>query len=256
MPAETKRAFMQGGVSCVSSTMCEAIGDVESTSNQLSPLAESWNGTKWALQEFPVPTGAQLTAPKSVSCVSSTMCIAAGMFSDSSSKSHPFAESWNGTTWSAQELSAPKEARAAGLEGISCTSSTACMAVGEFISGSGSGGWVPLAESWNGTEWSVQEPPIPSNASWGTILYGVSCTSSTACTATSYIRTNSSKVGIPLAESWNGTKWAVEEAPAPAGATYVFLYGGVSCTSGTACMAVGQFGNSAGETVPLAERHE
>jgi hypothetical protein len=43
----------------------------------------------------------------------------------------------------------------------------------------------------------------------------VSCTSAKACTAVGQHQ-NSSEVTLPVAEGWNGTKWAIEPPPAPA----------------------------------------
>jgi len=87
--------------------------------------------------------------------------------------------------------------------------------------------------------WSVQEPPTPTGAA-GAWLEGVSCTSSSSCTAIGgFVKT----VYLPLAESWNGTKWTVQEPPAPSGAKESSL-SGVSCTSSSACTAVGNFKNS------------
>jgi hypothetical protein len=43
-------------------------------------------------------------------------------------------------------------------------------------------------------------------------LYGVSCTSATACTAVGYY-TNSGGTDVTLAEGWNGTSWAIQVTP-------------------------------------------
>jgi hypothetical protein len=48
------------------------------------------------------------------------------------------------------------------LLGVSCTSSTACIAVGYYKNSSEV--VVPLAERWNGTEWKVQSTPNPAGA--------------------------------------------------------------------------------------------
>jgi hypothetical protein len=79
---------------------------------------------------------------------------------------------------------------------VSCTSSTACITVGYFYSSSDK--YVPLAEKWNGTTWSAQEPPNPTGAEEGR-LSGLSCTSSTECTAVGYFE-DSSFAYLPLAE--------------------------------------------------------
>src|ERR1019366_5507091 len=59
--------------------------------------------------------------------------------------------------------------------------------------------------------------------------------------------------GVTLAERWNGTIWAIQRTPNPAGATSSLLFA-VSCASTTACTAVGSVTNRFAITVPLAER--
>ena len=47
---------------------------------------------------------------------------------------------------------------------------------------------------------------------------------------------------MTLAEVWDGSTWTVQSTPNPTGATSGSLYG-VSCTSATACTAVGTDAN-------------
>jgi hypothetical protein len=124
------------------------------------------------------------------------------------------------------------------LSGVSCTSATACTAVGSYDN-------VTLAEAWNGTKWSL-EPTANPNGSQRSSLSGVSCTSATACTAVG------SHGNLTLAEAWNGTKWAIEPTQNPNGSHRSWL-SGVSCTSARACSAVGSYDNSANTELTLAE---
>jgi hypothetical protein len=64
---------------------------------------------------------------------------------------------------------------------VSCTSATACTAVGHYQNGAGTR--VTLAERWDGTSWTIQPTPSLSPNYFYTTLSGVSCTSATACTA-------------------------------------------------------------------------
>ncbi len=75
----------------------------------------------------------------------------------------------------------------------------------------------------------------------GAVLYAVSCTSRSQCTATGMASTRSGKNTKTLAERWNGTTWAVQSTPTPTSRTLQggTLTGGVSCTSSTACVADG-----------------
>jgi hypothetical protein len=58
-----------------------------------------------------------------------------------------------------------------------------------------------VAESWNGTRWSVQATPNPPTAG-ETFFEGVSCTSATTCTAAGYY--DSTGRVLTLAERHSG----------------------------------------------------
>ena len=120
---------------------------------------------------------------------------------------------------------------------MSCTSASACTAVGS----SGAG---PLAERWNGTRWTIQATPNPRQG--GGELNGVACTSASACTAAGNSNTGN------LAERWNGSSWSIQTTPNPAGAQFTFL-NTVACASASACTAAGAYINSSGAFQALAE---
>jgi hypothetical protein len=131
--------------------------------------------------------------------------------------------------------SAPVVGRAASstneaLNGVSCTSSTACFAVGEYFANR-----VPdktLIERWNGTAWSI----VPSaNPIGGGVLNAVSCTSATFCMAVGVHRLTKTSYSSAVAERWNGKTWSIVAIP---GAVHHDLLS-VSCTSATYCFAVG-----------------
>jgi sugar lactone lactonase YvrE len=193
----------------------------------------------WSAQSMPSPEGAESTQLQAVSCSSSTSCTAVGEYRTSVSKSLTLAERWNGTAWTIQSTPNPEGATENPLLGVSCPSSTECIAVGAARKG---GTYSPLVERWNGTTWSIQ-----TIAEEGTILRSVSCTSSTSCTAAG----ESGADG--LAEHWNGTSWSAQSVPSPAGAVFVELEG-VSCVSSTWCTAVGRYqAEKSGNPATLAE---
>ncbi|MBV8915957.1 MAG: hypothetical protein JOZ05_23315, partial [Acetobacteraceae bacterium] len=87
-----------------------------------------------------------------------------------------------------------------------------------------------------GPSWSITPTPNPSGATG--VLRAVSCTAANACTAVG----TSTAFGHPLqalAESWNGTSWTIQPTN-PAFTSSDTLFNGVSCTSASACLAVGQ----------------
>ena len=237
-PKEAKSSSL-AGVSCASSEACTAVGHYVNSSSVEVPLAERLSGKTWKAQEPKIPTGAKSSSLSGVSCASSEACIAVGHYLNSSSVEVPLAEKWNGTEWTIKEPKTPTGAKSSSLSGVSCTSSEACVAVGHYVNSSSVE--VPLAEKWNGTEWTIKEPKTPTGAK-SSSLSGVSCTSSEACVAAGrYV--NSSSVEVPLAEKWTGSEWTIEEPKTPTGAKSSSL-AEVSCTSSEACTAVGHDVNS------------
>jgi len=165
-------------VSCTSPASCTAVGYyVVSGTTTVVTLAEYWDGTSWAFQLTPNPTSNNEL--NSVSCTSAANCIAVGDTSGSSGQV-PLAERWNGSSWKIQSVPRPAGGTSSELDGVSCTSMTACTAVGKFLSSSGGG---PLAERWNGTRWIVQPTPNPTSGTEGE-MRSVKCLSATVCVAT------------------------------------------------------------------------
>jgi hypothetical protein len=171
---------------------------------------------------------APFDALAAVRCPSTTYCVAIG---DDANTSLAFGETWNGRTWTSEAVPPPKGATYDSLVGLSCTSAANCMAVG-------SAGADALVERWNGKAWSVVPSPAPA-ASHSEALNSVSCPLATDCLAVGADGTADAET--TLAEQWNGTKWTVVPAPAPAGQTNVFL-AAVACSSPKSCSATGGFG--------------
>jgi hypothetical protein len=223
-------------VSCTSGHSCMAVGTFLTSKGPEFTLAEAWNGTAWTIVPTPTPNAASGGAElDSVSCPSATACIAVGLSftSKTGATTHPIAESWNGAKWTV--VPTPKLAYAgAGLNGVTCTGPSSCMAVG-------SGGTaadttkVTLAESWNGTAWKLVSTPAPP-APGGTALSGVSCTAPANCMAAGYYRNTVKSIPLTLAETWNGTRWRILATPNPGSSGTLSA---VACTAASACQAVG-----------------
>ena len=239
-------------VSCSSATACTAVGYYYNTSGIFFPLAEEWNGKSWAIRATPKPARSMDPKLNGVSCTSATACTAVGGYENSSDPSFPdttLAERWNGRSWKIQATPNPGP-ESNYLYGTSCTSAIACTAVGDQQLNSGE--LVTLAERWNGTSWTTQatnNPPTPGTS----ILSGVSCASATACTAVGWYAESNAEPTGPFAEAWNGATWTVQTTPSPAGTDWSPL-NAVSCTSATACTAVGEEQDRSGTYLTLAER--
>ena len=232
------------GVSCNGAKACTAVGDAVGAGSTLVSLAERYNGTGWTVQSTPNPAGAVHSFLISVSCASAKTCTAVGFWTDSGGNQTPFAEQWNGTNWALQTTPAPAGAQFAQLNGVSCTSSTSCEAVGSDNTGT----W---AEVWNGSTWAIQAIATPSGGR-NPFVGGVDCTAANACTAVGDFVNGSNKI-VPLAERWNGTSWSVQNVPAPSGS--VSEFSSVSCSTtqfSVGCNAVG-FVTKNGISLPMAE---
>jgi hypothetical protein len=236
------------GVSCTSASGCTAVGGVLSTSGDVVTRAERWNGTSWTTQTTPNPSGAGYNQLNSVSCTSATACTAVGYYYNTSGIYFPLAERWNGTTWTIHTTPKPTGSTEPELEGVSCTSATACTAVGGYENSSGA--YRTLAEQWNGTTWTTHATTNPGPES--DYLYGASCTSASACAAVGYQQLSSGRL-VTLAERWNGTSWTTQTTPNPSGPD-TNVFSGVSCATASTCTAVGYYDKSNAEpTAPFAE---
>jgi hypothetical protein len=234
------------GVSCPSATNCIAVGSSVSATDQGEALAERWNGTAWASEVLPKPATAPRIALSAVSCSSTTSCVAVGYFY-AGSEYQPLAESFNGTKWTVEEPPHPTEGSGGLLHAVSCFSSSACTAVGVFVSGSPHR-VVPLAERWNGTSWSAEEPTVvPAGATTESGLWGVSCPTATAC-----IASGKGPKTASLVETWSGGSWTAAEPATPTGTTWGMLKD-VSCTSTTACVGAGFDQPTKAGVAPLAD---
>src|SRR5580704_1910698 len=186
-------------------------------------------------------SGAELAG---VSCTGRKQCTATGLASTRTGKNYkPLAERWNGTTWTAQTTPTTNSGGYLGATltaGVSCTSSSACMAAGFSYTATKSR---LLGEGWNGRTWTIQSDSTPAVAGEPA---GISCTWAQDCTA---VGTRSS--GMTLAEHWNGRHWSAVTTKHTGALT------AASCPATGFCMAVGSGGTesaSAYSMAPLAEQ--
>lgn len=237
---------------------CTVVGSYTTEAGGTLPLVERWDGSKWSLQSAQLPSQREgkLTILHSVSCVSSSSCVAVGANKPNTAEEN-LAEHWNGTSWSIASAPKPAGASHSELRAVSCDSASACMATGRSKE-SASGAWSPFAERWSSSSWSTLAMQVPSGAD-ETNLGNISCSSPTSCVAVGGHTSWSSWpfVQKPLLGTWDGEKWSIQFSPTPEGDSWSTLLG-VACTSATACTAVGRTrpGLESGAQVPLALRWE
>ncbi len=218
-------------VSCAGPNFCVAVGD----SNGV-PLAEHWNGSTWSVVATVNPVGSTGAALFSVSCLSATSCMAVGEDRPGGIDA-PLSESWNGTSWSVVANPGLAGSTSASFSGVSCVTPTWCMAAGSNQTG---GATLNLAETWNGTTWTVQTTPDPALATVAGFA-AVSCAGASYCVAVGDFETATSP-DRTMIEVWNGSTWSLATTP-NSSATLPNELAGVACVSATSCTAVGRTGN-------------
>ena len=234
-PKGTANTFLNS-VSCGGPSLCFAFGDEnDNTDLPVGPLVEKWDGTGWAVQPaLPEPAGANVIGLEAVSCASAANCTAVGVVASKDfTDQQPLAEHWDGTSWSIEAMPLLNGSSQPELFSVSCTGST-CMATGRRFDPA-TGTYVPLAEFFNGTAWSVVHLAPPIGAT-GIVVNGVACTSASNCYAAGAALITSGHA-VTLIEQWNGTQWSVMLTPNAPGENTLQ---DVTCTGTGSCMAVGR----------------
>lgn len=232
-------------------------------------FVSDWDGTSWTpvvlasdLQTYPN------AAVTSIDCTSTTFCVAGGYYSnltdplytganancgspsdlftdDSDSNDdcmQAFVAMWNGSTWEDQEVAGALnvgENTSAGLPGqygevsdISCTSSSFCVAGGQYSDADGTESFV---STWDGTTWTDSELAADLFPSDGPLHEGavtnVDCTSTTFCMVLGYAYSGS------YVATWNGMTWS-DDVLSGDGLTAGEVYAqDLSCPTSTFCLA-------------------
>ena len=204
-------------ISCPDTSYCVAL-----ESNQDEDDALIWSGGTWSAVPLVEPGGPlQLNG---VSSASESLCFAVGEESGAGPGPGDDAagviEKWNGSAWSTEPNPQTSDGSVS-FAGVSCPSTTSCVAVG--MDGTDGG----FADIWSGGSWTQAYTEQDLNPS------GVSCSTPTSC-----VTVGGGAVGTNTLASvlLAGGTWTPESVPDP-GADGSLT--GVSCASPTFCMAVG-----------------
>lgn len=230
-------------VSCPGRT-CVAAGYYTLPSRVDRPLIETWNGTRWTIRRAALPPG-NSSFLTSVSCPAVNDCVAVGTDNSDTSAGVPVAETWNGSRWALQAIPAPP-GKSSGLSGVSCAAPGACTAVGTVFNAAGA--YAPFAERWDGTAWAVQSAFVPPGGNSG--FNAVSCPAASTCFAVGNGSSGGGAVDVPLAERWDGTRWAMQPTPEPAGAFLAYLLA-ISCRGTGGCTAAGTYSKGTAERIMI-----
>jgi hypothetical protein len=197
-------------------------GSAMNANDQVAPLIEHWNGTRWSVSPGAINSG-RILSIAAISPADVWALAAAG-------KGNPAViEHWNGSTWSIVSLPVT-----ATLHGLSAVSANDVWAVG-------SGG---LILNWNGTQWSQVANPSGQGAS----LTAVAALSANDAWAIS--------LNGAVTEQWNGTQWTsvppASALPADFRTAGGFIWSGGSL-SGLAGGPLFAVGNTDNETTILQQ---
>ncbi len=188
-------------------------------------------------QVTPVPTVAWRSVPsmdtsplqsnhlRSVSCATTSFCVAVGYFFNGLTN-QALVEVYSVGRWARAPASQAPPTELNVLQGVSCATTSFCVAVGYFFNGLVNR---PLLEVLRGTAF-VAEAPGGSLAAGSEKLYGVSCVASGVCGLVGDQAANG--VWRVLEGVYTSSAWSV--SPGHQGVLYA-----VSCASATSCMAVG-----------------
>jgi hypothetical protein len=110
-------------VTCSSARRCIAVGQLIVPSGGTYGIWARRNRGRWKTPRANIV--ADNHELDGLSCTSPRACVAVGGIHSS----HAYAELWNGSSWSFDQVSASVNM---GLDAVSCTSTTSCVAVGIF----------------------------------------------------------------------------------------------------------------------------
>ncbi len=227
-------AFLQG-VACGAPTNCFAVGYTRVGLGNWYDVIEQETPTGWILvtDQGPRPPGTTSMLLNGVTCVSSSDCIAVGATGSVDSQNTPiptaaYITRWTGSSWNAMTAVTPGGAVGAELNEVSCSSAGSCLAVGESWTGSANS---PLAESWNGSTWSIiANPTTPDNG-----FLAVSCPVAGECWT---VMNNGVTNQDNAVEEWNGSTWTSAGSVTIGGAA-VLILNDLKCGSASTCVLVG-----------------
>ncbi len=240
------------GVSCSSASQCAVVG--QDIGNQ--PLVLAGDPSSWGLAQMSeITLGSSFGNDTSfgsdisgVTCASSTACVAVG----DDANDQPLMLVGNPATWGpaqAREVALGKSFGGPGssLSSISCTSASACVAVGD------DGNLMPLVFVGNPATWGTaqaREITLGSSFGFAASLQSVTCTSPSSCVAVGWDLHDTASPpyfnDMPFVLVGNPATWTSAQAhELTLGSS--FGSGGslesVACVSASSCLAVGSDDN-------------
>ncbi len=289
-------------VSCVTTADCWAVGsNTDGNGNPTNGVIDHWDGSTWTVAQSQ-PSGQAYDQFNAVTCTDASDCWAVGFAGPNQvqngflpnvapnvADANAFIEHWDGTSWTTAATPWAPEPLGTYLGGVTCTSSSSCLAVGTTLDANGDPS-TSLVDRWDGSQWTTV--PSADSTIGSDILSDVVCVDASDCWAVgadgvqsgqsqqsqqsqaaqpssqlvwSHLRPGanerSGRLGggnqspAALIESWNGSTWSVDPTPSVTAMSYL---NGVACVRGSGCFAdgfaVSGDGNGNSQIDPLEEQ--
>jgi hypothetical protein len=246
IPGTTSESLVPQGVYCFpGSSQCIAVGYSGSQAFAENNFSGSWQTMPGGT---PSPGTYYASYLYGISCTSTTFCVAVGNVQTlSGNVTEPVIATFDGNSWTFQDLDVSTPNAGYILTGVSCPSTSRCIAVGRV--GSGSDYSNALVETFDGTTWTstllANPGDYPSDIAGFT---GVSCMDETDCIAVGFYSTDVNEDLQGFSEVMTSKGWNVSATPTLTGSNALF---GVDCDSAS-CVAVG---DQAGQSQTLVEEY-
>lgn len=239
------------GIVCPASGSCVAVGEYqdESSGNSQAMVVSETDGVWGQATEITPPVNAESTPGASLSyvaCSAPDSCVASGGYEDDSVQYQAMLVSETGGVWGqASEVTLPTSGRGQ-IDGVACSASGSCVAVGEYRPNNPDGGPIVAAivMSETGGVWG-QASEVTLDTAYGPVvvahLSGVACPASGPCAAVG-------EAGVVVSET--DGEWEQASAVTPplnAGSNNEANLSGVACPASGSCVAVGEYKDSLGD---------
>lgn len=243
----TESSPLLSGVACATPGSCFAVGSYRDSSSSLEAMAVSDSGGTWSKAlRISLPANAasdphgwaMLT---SVACPAAESCVAVGYYEDNVGDTRAMIVDQSNGTWDqAREIAAPANAVSnprATLDSITCDALGSCVAVGQYLEGSGS--QAMAVEETAGVWGQASEITPPPNAASYASLLSVSCPATGQCVAVGVYNASSGGSAMIVSQS-DGTWGQASQILPPFGPTEAALLS-IACPALGSCVAVGQY---------------
>ena len=239
LPLPAGHSVIPYRVSCASPSACFALGDTG------SPQFVRYTGIHATRLKGPRGPGSSIV--NALSCASATTCVAIGITNHQAGHGL-LAWRWSAGHWSALGLPAgpgrslKQNVTHYELTGLSCPSTTKCVAVGQVqgFTTKSHGVTRPLLFAFNGRHWSSVRSPLTAGT-----LRAVSCASASACTA---VGAGTSKAAVLRL---HGGRWTRVRLTPQASREVGSSLTSISCPTAASCLAGGVINTTPRAALPV-----